>query len=92
MSEHPSEGDPPSSGSTALGRNCVVTVTFILALGADQPGFLGLLPLPLWPGTCIHQDLPVTCVCVVGLARDSQWLGSRDGHWLVRTSTGNIAT
>lgn len=38
------------------------------------------------------RDRQVIDVQVLGLAKDLEWLGTNDGHWLVRASTGEVLT
>lgn len=51
----------------------------------------GLLPLGavLWAK---HREGQITHVEDLGLARDVQWLGASDGHWLLRTPAGGWLT
>lgn len=51
----------------------------------------GLLPLGavLWAK---HREGQITHVEDLGLARDFQWLGASDGHWLLRTPAGGWLT
>lgn len=82
---NPKSDDSSSVTTVAPARSSEWTLTKWLFFGALFSAG-GMLPVGavLWEA---HQDRQITQVEDLGLARDLQWLGGSQDHWLVRSPT-----